>query len=1011
VLFLLFISYADAAGSVLGIDFGTLNLKAALVKPGIPLEIVLTKDSKRKETAAVAFKPNRDSNNNFITELGSYPERLYGGDALALQGRFPGEVFPNLKPLLRLEASEGAAGTIHLYHERYPAVQVRETQETGTAAIKSASFVADEASWSIEELLAMQFGNMKRNAESMAGRGSSVGDAVISIPPFYTAEEKRAIVRAAQLAGLDVNALMSDGLAVGVDYAKSRTFPEVSKGDKPEHHLVFDMGAGSTTATVLRFQSRSVKDVGRYNKTVQEVAVLGAGWDRTMGGDSLTQVVVEDYISKLLQKPDVQGRGVTRQDIAKNGRAMSRLWKDAEKARQVISANTETSSSFEELLPDVDFRAKLSRAEFESMTTAFASRVSKPIEDALALAGLGMKDIDSIILYGGAVRTPFVQKKLEEIAGGSAKLRSNVNADESAVFGAAFKGAGLSPSFKVKEIRDSDVAYHPMGMVYRDGDKERRQLLFNALSPVGSGASTKQVTFKDKDDFTFSFYQQVGEANNLITKIETLNLTAGVKELKSKFDCEKEDISTKFSVKLSPIDGLPTVSGASLSCEVDGVAKGESLGDSVKDWLGFGKKKDQDSLADGEEDTGPTEAVEASMSTASGISNSESTTTTPLPKAPEKPKKRVESIAIAFTAAPVGESHASIEDMQRMRDRLAAFDRSDRARTAREEALNVLEAYTYRARDFLDNADYNEVSTSKQRDAISKLLASTREFMDSPKEIGKATRQVLSEKLKALTDLIEPIQMRRQEELSRPEMISALRNTLDQTQKLVEMVQEQVQMAEASKKKAEEFDASQAAAAAASATLSAAADEPKTTSVDDLADLEEPDTAGGSSAERGTIPPASKYSAASDFSPYTNLDLTELKEAHASVLAWLEGKETEQAKLKPHEEPVLLVKEVEQKADQLGGIMKDLLYKKMRATAKSTKAKTTKTSKAKSTKKSTKKSKSGDEEATAAGEQPPFITFNPGDGMPSEEEIMRMVSEATEKQKKASSTGHVVDEL
>jgi hypoxia up-regulated 1 len=93
-LILLFASTASAA--VLGIDFGTLNIKAALVKPGAPLDIVLTKDSKRKEVAAVAFKPNRDEKNKIVTEEGTFPERSYGGDALSLQGRLPGEVFPNL---------------------------------------------------------------------------------------------------------------------------------------------------------------------------------------------------------------------------------------------------------------------------------------------------------------------------------------------------------------------------------------------------------------------------------------------------------------------------------------------------------------------------------------------------------------------------------------------------------------------------------------------------------------------------------------------------------------------------------------------------------------------------------------------------------------------------------------------------------------------------------------------------------------------------------------------------
>lgn len=69
--------------AVLGIDFGTEYIKAALVKPGIPLEIVLTKDSRRKEISAVAFKPLKNAKPD------DFPERLYGSDAMALAARFP----------------------------------------------------------------------------------------------------------------------------------------------------------------------------------------------------------------------------------------------------------------------------------------------------------------------------------------------------------------------------------------------------------------------------------------------------------------------------------------------------------------------------------------------------------------------------------------------------------------------------------------------------------------------------------------------------------------------------------------------------------------------------------------------------------------------------------------------------------------------------------------------------------------------------------------------------------
>ena len=948
-LLFLFTATANAAGSVLGLDFGTLNLKAALIKPGIPLEIVPTKDSKRKEAAAVAFKPTRDSKNNIVAEMGSFPERAYGSDALALQGRFPGEVFPNLKPLLGLPSGTAAQGTVNAYRDRYPAIQAEQIKEMGTLMFKSSSFHEGEMPWNVEELLAMELANIRKNAENLAGKGASIEDTVITVPAFYTADEKRAIKRAAGLAGLDVNALVSDGLAVGVDYAKSRTFPEVTKGEKPEYHLVYDMGAGSSTATLLRFQSRSVKDVGKFNKTVQEVAVVGTGWDRTLGGDSLTNAVLNDYVVKFLEKGGAKAAGVKA-----NGRAMSRLWKEAERARQVLSANNDVHSSFEELLPDVDFKTKMTRAEFESLCAEYAERVSEPINDALAAAKLSIDDVDSVILHGGAVRTPFVQKKLESAAGGSAKLRSNVNADESAVFGAAFKGAGLSPSFKVKEIRDSDSAGYAIGMSYVDGEKTRKQQLFASTSPVGSGAATKQVTFKDKDDFTFGFYQKIGEVEYPVTQIRTTNLTDGVKELNDKFGCERDDISTKFSVKLSSVDGLPDVVGGTVSCEVEGSGKKESIGDSVKDWFGFGKK-DQEPLKEGEEDEGPTEAVEAdeasSTQTESG-ENATSSSTATESSAPAKPTKRTESIAIKFDWSPMGNPQPGYEEIKRMRERLVAFERSDKARYAREEALNVLESYTYYVRDFLSNEDYAAVSTEKQRDEISKLLDSTRAFMEDSSKVAKAKEDEFREKLKSLKALVEPIQSRRQEEMNRPAMVDRLKESLNQTSQLVDMIEEQVKLAEERQSKASEYTPPPE-----TSTTTPPSDDPD--------DLEEPD------ASTTTSPEGPTYTDPSDFNLYTNLDLTSVREAYTKAKTWLEEKEAEQAQLGPHEEPVLLVKEIEREAESLGQVMRDLLYQKMRAEEKPKgKGKGKSSSKTKSAKKGKKTKSATETESESAAAEP-----------------------------------------
>ncbi len=221
-LFVFLVSVAQAASAVLGIDLGTEYIKATLVKPGIPLEIVLTKDSRRKEMSAVAFKPP----NNI--QAGSFPERAYGSDAISLAARFPGDVYPNLKTLLGLGMDHEVVKGWAL---RHPALLLEEDNARGTAAFQSRAFVEGEALWTVEGLLAMELQSIQKNAEALAGKGSVVKDVVVTIPPFYTIEERRAVQLAADLASLRVLELISDGLAVGVNYATTRSFPASPKAE------------------------------------------------------------------------------------------------------------------------------------------------------------------------------------------------------------------------------------------------------------------------------------------------------------------------------------------------------------------------------------------------------------------------------------------------------------------------------------------------------------------------------------------------------------------------------------------------------------------------------------------------------------------------------------------------------------------------------------------------------------------------------------------------------------
>ncbi|KAK4464670.1 putative heat shock protein family 70 protein [Cladorrhinum samala] len=984
-----FSAHVYAVSGVLGIDLGTEYIKAALVKPGIPLEIVLTKDSRRKEISAVTFKPSQNG-----PKKGSYPERLYGSDAMAIAPRFPGDSFPNLKPLLGLPAD---SAEVQEYAKRHPALQLVKHQVRGTAAFKSASaFTPEEEAWLVEELLAMELTAIRANAEELAGKGSSVRSVVFSIPPFYTVEEKRAIELAADLAGFKVLSLISEGLAVGLNYATSRQFPNVNEGAKPEHHLIFDMGAGSTTATVLKFQSRTVKDVGKFNKTVQEVQVLGSGWDRTLGGDALNYLIVDDMVKQFVESPKAQKASVAADKVHAHGRTIAKLAKEAERVRHVLSANQNTAASFEGLYDDVDFKYKLTRADFEEMAASQIVRVEAAIQKALADAGIEVKDLDSLILHGGASRTPFVQKQLEKVLGGSEKIRTNVNSDEAAVFGAAFRAAELSPSFRVKEIRIFEAAQYPAGLKWStDEGKAKNQRLWIPSSHLGGPA--KEVTFTNREDFVVNFYQQVptlafGLADAYTKVLTTQNLTATVAELATKHSCEKADMRLKVAVRLAPENGEVDVTKVTIECEADAPEKA-GIVDGVKNLFGFGKK-DQKPL-EGESETAE-EASSSSETTSSSTASSESASTSgtaaPSESAEAQPvekKKELIVIPVQFTLEKAGIPQLSKADFTALKDRLKAFDQSDRARRQREEALNQLEGYTYKIRDFLESETFIGASTADERAALEKKNNEASDWLYG--EGADSTKEELKERLKSLQKLVEPVQKRIDEAAKRPELVKDLQEALKTTNKFVADIKKQIAEHEV-------FLSSQASASASSTSTSTETSTVTAapSSSGDFDGLEDDDaksttttgTAAGSmeelEKERGPVPPL-----------YTLDDLKESEQLYISISAWLEEKVVAQEKLAATEDPVLLVKDLSDKREKLDKAGMELAMKGVRnfekRKPKEDKSKTTKP-KASSKVKSAKGSKSTD---AGSGTKPPKIKLRPGkDGkMPSQEEIDEMLKE------------------
>lgn len=231
---------------------------------------------------------------------------------------------------------------------------------------------SDGTEYTVEELIAMQFAYIKGLAEDLAGE--KVHDVIVTVPAFYSQFERDAVADAIEISGLRTLALINDGTAIAVNYAMTRSFPE------PEYHVIYDAGASSIRATVVKFTSD-----GKGKSAATQIQATGVGYERGVGGTELDRRLREMLIEEFNAKH--------KKDIRTDKRGMAKLWKEAGRVKAILSANHEASSTVESVAWDIDFKAKIKRATFESACSDLKPHYAKPIWDALYNAGLTMVSI------------------------------------------------------------------------------------------------------------------------------------------------------------------------------------------------------------------------------------------------------------------------------------------------------------------------------------------------------------------------------------------------------------------------------------------------------------------------------------------------------------------------------------------------------------------------------------------------------------------------------------------
>ncbi|KAI8470334.1 MAG: heat shock protein Hsp70E [Monoraphidium minutum] len=323
----------------------------------------------------------------------------------------------------------------------------------------------EEAQFTPEQLLAMVIVDLKKIAEKEGG--APVVDAALSVPVFYGEAERRAMLAATQIAGLNCLRLVNETTATALAYGIYKTdLPEAD----PVNVAFVDMGHASTELTIAAFRRSGL-------------AVKAHAWDRDLGGrdfdDLLFGALADDF--KVRYKIDVRT----------NAKAAFKLRMQCEKLKKTLSANPEAPLNVECLMDDVDCRAHVTRDQLEEWAVPGLERLRKCLQEGLEASGLKASDISSVEVVGSGTRVPAVYRVVEEVFG-QAPGRT-LNAKEVVSRGCALQCAMLSPTFKVRDFEVVDaVNYTVTASWEKDGGEAVTQTLFERGSPF---PATKSITF------------------------------------------------------------------------------------------------------------------------------------------------------------------------------------------------------------------------------------------------------------------------------------------------------------------------------------------------------------------------------------------------------------------------------------------------------------------------------------------------------------------------------------
>ncbi|XP_041870102.1 heat shock protein 105 kDa isoform X2 [Corvus kubaryi] len=678
--------------AVVGFDLGFQSCYIAVARAG-GIETVANEFSDRCTPSVVSF----GSKNRAIGVAAKNQQITHAHNTVSNFKRFHGRAFND--PFVQKEKEK-------LSYDLVP-------MKNGGVGVK-VMYMDEEHIFSVEQISAMLLTKLKETAESNLKK--PVTDCVISVPSFFTDAERRSLLDAAQIVGLNCLRLMNDMTAVALNYGiykQDLPAPE----EKPRIVVFVDMGHSAFQVSACAFNKSKLK-------------VLGTEFDPFLGGRNFDGKLVDYFCAEIKSKYKL--------DPKTKVRALLRLYQECEKLKKLMSSNsTDIPLNIECFMNDTDVSGKMNRSQFEELCADLLQRIEMPLLSLMEQTQLKVEDVNAVEIVGGATRIPAVKERIAKFFGKD--VSTTLNADEAIARGCALQCAILSPAFKVREFSVTDATPFPISLLWNT-EAEDTEGVHEVFSRNHAAPFSKVLTFYRKGPFELeAFYSDPNGVPYPESKIGRYV----IQNVAAQKDGEKSKVKVKVRVNTH---GIFSVSTASM---VEPVKSEECEDVSVETEVESQDQRPIENLSDTNEKKGdqPPEA--------------------------KKPKIKVKNVELPIEANLVWQLGKDLLNMYIETE--GKMIMQDKLEKERNDAKNAVEEYVYEFRDKL-SGPYEKFVCEKDLQGFSALLAETEGWLYEEGE--DEAKQVYVEKLEDLKKLGTPIEMRYQEAEERPRLLQELGHRL-----------------------------------------------------------------------------------------------------------------------------------------------------------------------------------------------------------------------------------------